>query len=251
MKSTLGFALVCVLLLALAGCSLPGMPAATPSLPSLPPASTKALPVNTLPPLPTFTKSASTPLVVTTTLLPSLPAPTLGAGTAAPTKPAAALPTSTLAAATKAPAATNVPATATPALSAKEARIFMIAINDNGGSGKKIGCNDSAVPVTFTLPDPAAPLRGALDKLLSVRTRYYGQSGLYNSLFQSDLRLDSVTIVSGVAEIRLSGALTLGGTCDSPRVWAQFEETALQFSTVKSVNILVNGKKLQDLLSSK
>ena len=258
MKYSFGFVLAWLLVLALAGCSLPGMPVPTPSLPALPPVASKAPPINTLPPLPTFTKSASTPQVITTTLLPTLPAPTKGAAdTAVPTKPAAALPTATKPApvqptATK-PAATQAPATKVPAtaVSAKEAKIFMVAINDNGASGKKIGCGDSIVPVTITLADPAAPLRGALDKLLAVHTQFYGQSGLYNALFRSDLRLNSVTIKDTVAEIKLSGSLTLGGVCNSPRVWAQFEETALQFSTVKSVNILVNGKKLQDLLSSK
>jgi hypothetical protein len=131
------------------------------------------------------------------------------------------------------------------------AKIFLIAINDNGAGGKKIGCNDSVIGVNVTIPDSVAPLRGALDKLLSVRGQYYGQSGLYHALFRSDLKLESVVIQNELATIKLTGALTLGGTCDSPRVLAQLEETALQFSTVKQVNILVNGKKLQDLLSGK
>ena len=153
------------------------MPSPTPSLPALPPATTKALPINTLPPLPTFTKSASTPQVVTTTLLPSLPAPTQG-----PRHHRTHFANRDQTGCSAAdchqtrrhhpPAATKAPPSATAVLSAKEAKIFMIAINDNGTSGKKIGCNDSAVPVTITLADPAAPLRGALDKLMAVRTQY-------------------------------------------------------------------------------
>lgn len=127
----------------------------------------------------------------------------------------------------------------------------MIAIGDNGVSGKKIGCGDSLVGVTVPLSDPAAPLRSVVEKLLSVRTQYYGQSGLYNALFRSDLLLKSVTIKDGAADINLTGSLTLGGVCDNPRVQAQLEELALQFSTVKKVNVLINGKNLLDLLSLK
>jgi hypothetical protein len=256
MQRIVTFCLLLVVLLGISGCSLPNMSAPTPSVPVLPPVVTKVSVVNTLAPLPTFTKAAGAQ-----TLAPTLPAPTsaatqaatkAGGATQAPTAQAATA-TKPAATATKPPAtATKPAATATQApVSAKEARIFLIAINDNGVSGKKIGCGDSLVPVTFTLPDPAAPLRGALDKLFSIRTQFYGQSGLYNALFRSDLHIDSVTIQNGVAEIKLGGALTLGGVCDSPRVQAQLDEIALQFSTVQQVNVYINGKNLKDLLSGK
>jgi hypothetical protein len=129
--------------------------------------------------------------------------------------------------------------------------IFMIAVGDNGVSGKKIGCDDSVVGVVVSLGDPAAPLRSVLEKLLGVKSQNYGESGLYNALFRSDLQLASVNIKDGVANIYLTGSLTLGGVCDNPRVWAQFEETARQFSTVNQVNVYINDKNLRDLLSLK
>ena len=127
----------------------------------------------------------------------------------------------------------------------------MIAVGDNGAAGKKIGCDDSVVGVTVPLGDPAAPLRSVLEKLLAVQSQNYGQSGLFNALFRSDLQLKSVTISNGVADIYLTGSLTLGGVCDNPRVQAQFEETARQFSTVNQVNVYINNKNLLDLLSLK
>jgi hypothetical protein len=127
----------------------------------------------------------------------------------------------------------------------------MIAIGDNGVSGKKIGCGDSVIGVIVPLGDPAAPLRSVLEKLLGGESQYYGQSGLYNALFRSDLVLKLVTIKDGVADIYLTGSLTLGGVCDNPRVQAQFEETALQFSTVNKVNVYINNVNLLDLLSMK
>jgi hypothetical protein len=43
----------------------------------------------------------------------------------------------------------------------------------------------------------------------------------------------------------------LGGTCDAPRLAAQIEQTALQFSTVNDVAVFVNDVPLEDVLSQK
>jgi hypothetical protein len=85
--------------------------------------------------------------------------------------------------------------------------------------------------------------------LLGSDDQYYGQSGLYNVFYQSDLSVESIDIENGEAIIRLMGDLQLGGVCDSPRVQAQLEQTALQYETVGSVMITVNGETLESLLS--
>jgi len=128
-------------------------------------------------------------------------------------------------------------------------QIFLIALEDNGQSGTKIGCDDSVIPVQVAIAPTQGVLRAALEELLSLKESYYGQSGLYNALYQSDLKLDSVSIEQGEAIIRLSGTLMLGGVCDNPRVEAQLEETALQFSTVSQVSVFVNGRPLEEVLS--
>lgn len=130
-------------------------------------------------------------------------------------------------------------------------RIFLIALEDNGQSGKKIGCDDSVIPVQVTIPPTQAVLRAALEALISLKDQFYGQSGLYNALYQSNLQLEGVTIEGGKAIINLSGTLMLGGVCDNPRVEAQIEETALQFATVSEVAVFVNGKSLEEILSLK
>ena len=130
-------------------------------------------------------------------------------------------------------------------------KIFLLALEDDGKSGKKIGCNDSVVPVTRTVPKTTAPLGAAIRELLSIRDRMYGQSGLYNALSQSSLKVDTVGIANGVAEIRLSGAFKTGGACDNPRIEAQIKETALQFPTVKSVQVFINDAPLEIALSAK
>jgi hypothetical protein len=65
------------------------------------------------------------------------------------------------------------------------------------------------------------------------------------------LKADSVSIVNAKATIHLSGTLRLSGVCDNPRVEAQIEETALQFATVKQVQVFVNNIVLEKALSLK
>jgi hypothetical protein len=125
--------------------------------------------------------------------------------------------------------------------------IYLIAVGDDGQSGEEIGCDDSVVPVEAPIEPTIAPLRAALNKLLSLNTRKYGQSGLYNALYRSDLTLEDVGIFNRQAVIRLSGTLTLGGVCDEPRVRAQLEETALQYATVDSVSIFINAVRLEEM----
>jgi hypothetical protein len=130
-------------------------------------------------------------------------------------------------------------------------KIFLIALEDNGQSGTRVGCGDSAIPVTVTIPKTQGVLRAALEKLLSAKKQFYGESGYYNALYQSDLQVAKVTLEQGKAIIHLTGTIMLGGTCDAPRLEAQIEQTALQFSTVSDVAVFVNDVPLEDILSSK
>jgi spore germination protein GerM len=132
-----------------------------------------------------------------------------------------------------------------------EVLIFLIVVGDNGASGPLVGCGDSAVSVRRQIPETRGVLRAALNELLSLHDQFYGESGFYNALYQSSLTLDGVTIVNGTAKIELSGTLLSGGTCDDPRIIAQIEYTARQFSTVRAVEITVNGTDIHDLLSGR
>lgn len=129
-------------------------------------------------------------------------------------------------------------------------KIILIALEDNGQSGTLVGCGDSAIPINVTIPRTQGVLRAALEKLFSAKQQFYGESGYYNALYQSNLQVDRVTIEQGKAIIYLTGSVVLGGTCDAPRVEAQIEQTALQFSTVNDVEVFVNGTPLEEVLSS-
>jgi hypothetical protein len=149
------------------------------------------------------------------------------------------------------PVTTPTPPTPTPSGNLfTRANIYLIAVGDEGESGREIGCGDSVVPVEVAIEPTIAPLRAALNSLLSLNTREYGQSGLYNALYRSDLTIEDINIVNREAVIRLSGELVLGGVCDEPRVQAQLREIALQYATVDRVSIFINGTPLDEVLSA-
>ncbi|HEX9076552.1 MAG TPA: GerMN domain-containing protein [Anaerolineae bacterium] len=182
--------------------------------------------------------------------------------TAAPTDVPTPAPTSVP---TIAPTATIVPqvANATPTVKPSSTRapiptagtmkvkLFFVALNDNGKSGKMIGCQDSIVAVDRVIPATSAPLTAALKELFSIRDRYYGQSGLYNALSQSNIKVSGVAITNGRATINLTGSFSSAGVCDDPRLVAQIRQTALQFPTVGDVAIFINGTPIERILSGK
>lgn len=193
--------------------------------------------------------------------IPSVPSqePTQSEPTQAPTPfPVTAVPTNV-------PVATEIPTLIPPVPTARpvtvsptqipraftRVKIFLIALNDGGKSGPTVGCGDSAVAVERQIAPTSAVLTAALNELLSLHDRSYGESGLYNALYQSDLHLKRVDLVNGMATIQLTGKLSLGGECDDPRVAAQITNTALQFATVRSVAVRVNGVPLEQLLGGK
>lgn len=276
--------LLLLALLLLASCNLPAMqtiapaPASSPT-PQSPPTLgiTAQLPVaaSQAPALPTSTSlplpPTATATVPTSTNTPVPPSATNPPATFTPlptdTNPPAAthLPTSTrlpltathLPTVTRLPTATKTPLSPTRAPTAaipgrQFVTLYLIALGDNGKSGPLVGCGDSAIPVQVELiPQTNGVLLASLQKLLAIKTRFYGQSGLYDALYQSTLTVQDVTLLNGAAVIHLTGTLTLGGVCDNPRVEAQLMQTARQFSTVKTVFIFINGLTLQQALSLK
>jgi hypothetical protein len=130
-------------------------------------------------------------------------------------------------------------------------RIYLIAIADNGRSGKRIGCGDSVIAVTRPIVPTTTPLKAALRLLLSNHQAHYGRSGLYNALYQATLRLQTAAVTNGKAVVHLTGRLNLRGVCDDPRADAQLRETVRQFPTVHNVAIYINNVPLWKVLSQK
>jgi hypothetical protein len=127
-------------------------------------------------------------------------------------------------------------------------KMYFIALEDNGKSGPPIGCGDSLIAVDIQVKDA----RTALQSLLENHSQWYGQSGLYNALYQSVLKIERFELKDGKTEVDLSGNLLLGGVCDNPRFENQLKATIRQSSTDNSpVSIRINGTPLEELLSQK
>lgn len=127
-------------------------------------------------------------------------------------------------------------------------KIYLIALNDNGKSGKSIGCGDSVVGVDRQIQPTTEPLSSALRELLSLSGQQY-QSGFYNTLYQSDLQFQDVDVSKGgIATVYLLGTRSQSGVCDDPRIIAQLKETVMQFPSVQQVSIFINGYPIEQLL---
>lgn len=138
-----------------------------------------------------------------------------------------------------------------PSVSTKtgEVKVYLVAVGDNGKIGRKIGCEDSLVAVTRKVKPTAAPLRAALDELLSIPREYAGDSRLNNFWVGRNLRVKSVAVRAGTATIYIVGeGPFIAGVCDEPRVTEQIEATARQFPTVRRVKVFVNGRRLADAI---
>jgi len=151
------------------------------------------------------------------------------------------------------PTNTSMPPTQTPQpAGADRVKIFLIAVGDNGVSGKQIGCGDSLVPVDMAISPTLAVLQAGLSELFKLEgQKYYGQSGLYNALYQSHLTITSLNIVNREAVISLAGTLSITGDCDDPRIKNQLEAIALQFNSIDKVSVYINGVLLDQLLSGR
>ncbi len=131
----------------------------------------------------------------------------------------------------------------------KKVNLYFVAINDGGDKGKKFGCDDSLVSVEAD--DSVKTITDAYETLLTIKASMYGNSGLYNSLYQSDLHVNRAEIKKGEANIELVGRYSIAGTCDGPRFVEQLTSVAKQFPDVKTIDITINGQSINDLFSGR
>jgi hypothetical protein len=128
----------------------------------------------------------------------------------------------------------------------REVKVYLVAVGDAGKAGRKIGCDDSLVPVTRTVRAGGDVLRAAVEELLSLPHEYEG--GLSNFWWGDGLKVRGVTIRAGTATIRLSGRVYVAGVCDEPRIEEQIKETARQFPGVRRARVFVGGRPLAQVI---
>ncbi len=129
--------------------------------------------------------------------------------------------------------------------------LYYTAIEDDGKSGAKIGCGDSAVAVTTADVTTNDVVKSSFERLLSNKNQWYGESGLYNVLYNSNLKFSSRQKSGDTIKVYLTGTLSLGGVCDNPRVQAVLEMTAEKAANVTNADIYINDKTLAEVLSLK
>ncbi|MFL6336325.1 MAG: GerMN domain-containing protein [Pyrinomonadaceae bacterium] len=128
----------------------------------------------------------------------------------------------------------------------REVKVYLVALDDRGKRGRRIGCDDSLVPVTRNVAATGAPLKAAIEELLAVPREYEGSLGNYWA--GENLRVQSAVISRSVATVRIKGTLPVAGVCDEPRIEEQIKATARQFRGVRSVRVFLNGQRLADAI---
>jgi len=132
-----------------------------------------------------------------------------------------------------------------------EVTIYLVAVEDSGISGKKIGCDDSLIPVEIITDSILESPWNALETLLRIDANVVSELELYNALDQSNLELVKFETKDNSVEVYIEGEMLLGGVCDTPRVEEQLYATILQGDQFDQVEIYINGELLEDYLSLK
>lgn len=136
----------------------------------------------------------------------------------------------------------------TPKSETVKLSLFYVAIDDNGVSGEKIGCNDSLINVETEAAKTDYVVIDSLKKLLENHEQNIGESGLYNALYQSDLKMSSWEKEGDTVTIELLGTLKSSGVCDDERIIKQIERTAAVAAGADTAVILVDGKPIKEVL---
>lgn len=157
------------------------------------------------------------------------------------------------AAATEPGGSSPVPTVTTAPPSTSMLSLFYVAIGDNGTSGPMIGCGDSLVLVPTKADGVTAnnQLQLSFEHLLANHDKQIGQSGLDNTLWQSNLQFVSAVKSGDVVTVQLSGTVLSGGVCDDPRIIAQLKQTAMVAVGAGEAEVLVNGMPIEQVLSAK
>jgi hypothetical protein len=129
-------------------------------------------------------------------------------------------------------------------------RIYYIQLNVGG----PVACGDNVIGLGIgeaRTSDISKDAEKALQRLLSNKSEYV--SGLYNPLYRSNIKVDSVEFrrSNGLITVNLRGTYSKPeDDCDNLRVKAQVWKTVRQFRGVKATNIYLNGIPFGDRVSN-
>lgn len=130
-------------------------------------------------------------------------------------------------------------------------RLYFIALGDKGASGTSLGCGDSLIETDTEAVGTTDKLQETFERLLASHDQTYGDTGLYNPLYQSQLTFVSGQVSGDTVTVKLSGTIKQAGECDTPRIQAQLTSVAKAATGATHATITVNNKSLDKVLGSK
>lgn len=131
--------------------------------------------------------------------------------------------------------------------------VSLVSLGEGTPEAGSFGCGDMIfnIPKMTTASAEVNKVSQALTALLVMdeqRTTYQGEE-LYNALANSDLAVDRIEPAAGVLNVYLTGEISQGGVCDSPRIDEQLRSTVTANSDVDSVEIFINDEPISEVLS--
>ena len=101
--------------------------------------------------------------------------------------------------------------------------------------------------VSRSIPQTQTVARASLEQLLQGPTTAEYNAG-YRTFLGTGITINSLTVTSGVAHVDFATLTGPGGTCGVAGMVSQIKNTLLQFSTIQSVNMTVNGQDASIIL---
>lgn len=153
---------------------------------------------------------------------------------------------------TPAPTSTSSPTPSpSPTPQAVPLTLYYVALEDGGASGELLGCGDSLVAIETEPVSTDDVLRASMERLLGDPEREIGASGLYSAIPGGTLEYLSGEVAAGTVTVQLTGRPAPAGECDNPRIESQLERTASAAVGASDAVIMVDGVRIEDVLSLK
>lgn len=122
-----------------------------------------------------------------------------------------------------------------------QTRTVTVFFSDTRRDPQTLSC-ETTYPVERSIPVTPAPARAALEQLLSGTTREEVLRGFVSNI-PDNVRILSLVIDGDTALVNFSTELRSAGSCRITAIRSQIENTLLQFPTIKSVEIRIEGMK--------
>ena len=139
------------------------------------------------------------------------------------------------------------PATLTAATVTMPTQTIKVYFSNSVLNPKMLDCG-LVYPIEREVVKTPAPARAALNELLYGLSWDEANAGYFNSINQG-VKINSLNIVDGVARADFDKRMdeAMGGSCRVAAIRAQITQTLMQFPTVKSVVISVDGNSEEAL----